>query len=150
MSKHEKFSKIKFLNEPVTTSWIASDGEVILFERKVSIKKLKNMNIDFIANAEIVDGPAYNVYRLYIDGSRVIQVAHTGFIIQSSTYDPSIESGEIIWGNNFENHISHVTIKITTQLLQTGTNASYSNVDNTIGNYKGFKGAFLRITLLKS
>ena len=146
---------IKFVKAPLLHTWIVADLEVTLFEEKVLISAGRQVAIDSVISAEISgltvnenDDPvtAYNVYKLYINN---VQVSHSGFEADTDQYAPNLSSCSLMWGGN-TSHTTTNTIKVTAQLIQQGNSSTIanSNVSNSIKNFRGAKGASLRIMVL--
>ena len=141
---------ISYFDRPLCKRWTISDGEVILHDVCVNLCGNKQIMVDATIAAEIspsADG-VYNVYRLYVNGTRVSQV---GFEAEDEEFAPNLETSSIAWGGNYAclPHCETVRIKLTAQTIsESGSTELGSNVNNKIGKFKGAKNASLRVLAL--
>ena len=141
--------RVEFFDDPKVKEWsnIGPIDGVILFKKKIYLGKHKYLLVDSAIAAEIVKNPdnispphPYLTYKLFVDG---IQRAQAGYESESTIFAPNLETSSLIWGGKIK-HKKCITIKVTAKLTNNGT----ANVDNLIGEFKGSKGAFLRVTKL--
>jgi len=140
---------IKFNKKPKNTSWTATDAEKTIFEETICLGPCKQISIDSVICAELSgltgegEPTAYNTYKLYIDD---VQVCQSGFEAESDQFAPNLATASLIWGGNFSCK-NMVTVKVTAQITVQGTSTNIvtSNIHNSIGNFQGAKGAFLRV-----
>jgi len=121
----------------IGSSNTGSGLEVVLFDESVKLAgdPIQVVLIDTAISAE-TNNPGYNTYRLYIDGQQKTQ---GGFQDSGN----NLGSVSLTWAE----HASckhQLCVKVTAQLVTTGSQVT-SNVDNNIGNFRGSKGATLRI-----
>jgi hypothetical protein len=142
-----------FYNDPCPQTWRATDGEVTIFEKKYLVDKDANILVDASIAAEISPSTisAYNTYKLYINDE--VQ-SRGGYEAEGDLFDPNLETSSLIWGGSFAcSCTSRVCLKVrVTAQLQVpppegpGPVPIYaSNIDNNVGNFKGAKGAHLRV-----
>lgn len=143
--KCKKNHKVYFFNTPLITSWTPASGEVILFKKYVKLYKSNSFLLDTSITAEITDA-GFNTYRLYIDG---VQKEQSGYEAEAPQFAPNVDTCSMTWGGSFKND-NCVEIKITAQLTaEAGSQPSImSDIDNTIGQFQGTKGAFLRVVFI--
>ena len=132
-------TSIKYFQNPLSLIWI--DGEVTLFEQTIYLHDKRTILIDASITSEIMNGPGYNTFRLYIDN---VQVTQGGYEAELPVFAPNLSEVSLTYGDKLSCRRRKVTVKVTAQI--TGAGAA-SNVDNTIGRFIGTKGAFLRIFL---
>mgnify|MGYP006898472572 CR=1 FL=1 len=147
-------TNITFTKCPKIKSWTADDEEVTLFSERICLGPQRQIVIDSIICAEISglvttepnsSATAYNNYKLYIDDTKVSQ---SGFEAENDKYAPNLSSSSLMWGG----HISCkncVTVVVTAQLYVTSPSTSLvtSNINNSIGSFRGTKEASLRVLL---
>lgn len=148
----------KFFNKPKINTWIESDKEIILFQEVISVCNGERVNVDTSITAEVVGlscnckkkvpRTAFNTFRLYINGCRVTQ---SGFEVN---HESSLDSASMTWSGRMSGRktlvitvTAQLTIDVCTCCHPSPTNTALvsSNVSNLTGNFKGTKGAFLRV-----
>jgi len=137
--------KIYFDNNPRVKNINSSQGEVTLFEKMVHVNNYKNINIDAMIAGEIINGGAYAVYKMYVDGKIVSQ---GGYEAEGDVFAPNLETSTLIWGKSFCKCCKCIIVKVTAQIVKTTTNelTPTLNFDNMIGSFQGAKGASIRVT----
>jgi hypothetical protein len=138
---------IKFQKNPKALSWTSNDGEKIIFEEQYCLGPCKLLMVDALITAEFTGQlvfPAYNVYKLYVNNILVCQSGCES-LADSSTIN--LDSCTLLWGGNPSGCNKYAnTVKVTAQLIQPdGSDPIYSNITNSLGNFQGAKGAFIRI-----
>jgi hypothetical protein len=154
---NNKRKKIFFFDHPKKNSWTLADNEVTIFDECINLCGQDEILVDVAIAAELIDNNVplgvYNVYRLYINGKKVATGGYEAEI--SQTYAPNFNTNSLIWGGCVKDPCCFsrtVDVKVTVQLLRssstnTQTDTS-SNVNNAVSNFKGAKGAFLRVAFI--
>jgi len=152
-----KKKKVHFNPKPQVSSWTVQDAEVTLFEECIRVHCDSEATADVSIAAEIVNNDVisgvYNVYRLYINDKLVSNSGYEAVRNQFYGENPSLETSNLIWGGCARDHCScdkNLRVRVTAQLTELSTPApgASSNVSNTVGSFKGAKGAFLRVLLV--
>lgn len=125
---------IFFSNVPMALSY--GTVETTLFDEKFLLPggKIGTIFATFTISSERTFN-GLDTYRLYVDGTQIVQ---GGYDSEGPTFAPDLSASMLIW--NEQRKGGPVSIRVTAQ-----SSSQPSNIDNSIGNFQGAKGASLRI-----
>lgn len=143
---HETKPEIKFFNDPENVSWISSNpAETTLFEETLDICEKSHISVESTIAAELIadgnnDDPTYNCYKLYVNDKIVSRAGYeTGYdSVNVQSLPPRLETSSLTWSGT---KCKKITVKLTAQVIGAGASA----IDNKVSEFKGSKGAFMRI-----